>query len=117
MKKDFVIAGPLAALAGFGICIWISQTTGRQEAWDASLYYTSGIPMMSLVIFLLSFFFPKQSWRWTLFMVLGQSLSGLVPGSDWSLWPLALIFMTLFSLPQFGAGVLVSWLVSKFKKP
>lgn len=103
-----------AVLAGLGICLAIAAFTNRNEAWDSGLYYSVGIPLMCLVILALAFFFPHKPWRWTLAMAAGQLASALFNGSSLSLWPLALIFMTFVSIPQFCAGWLGAWLARRY---
>ena len=44
-------------IAGLAICLSITMISGRKEAWDASMYFTIGIPAMCLVIFVLAYFF------------------------------------------------------------
>ena len=56
----------LAFIAGLAICLFITLTSGRKEAWDAPAYFTIGIPLMCLVIFALSYWFPQRAWRWAL---------------------------------------------------
>ena len=41
----------ISFIAGLAICLFITVTSGRKEAWDAPAYFTIGIPMMCLVIF------------------------------------------------------------------
>jgi hypothetical protein len=99
-----------AALTGLGVCLAISLATGRKEAWDSSLYFSLGIPVMALVVFAISYAFPRSAWRWTIAMALGQSVAMLMSGNSLSLWPLSIIAMTICSLPQFAAGFAASWL-------
>lgn len=103
--KD-LIAYSLAVIAGVAVCLTIAAVAGRNEAWDADIYYSAGIPIMCLMIFVLAYFFPLKPWRWTIAMAVGQFLSALINGSSLSLWPLAMIFMAVISIPQFVAGYL-----------
>jgi hypothetical protein len=102
-----------AALSGLTVCLAISQASGRKEAWDSDLYFTIGMPVMVLAIFALSYFFPQRAWRWTLSMAIGQSIAMLLGGNSLSLWPLAIIAMLFFSLPQFAFGFAGSWLARR----
>ncbi|HEX5764810.1 MAG TPA: hypothetical protein VFY27_04530 [Woeseiaceae bacterium] len=97
-----------AALAGLVVCMAISVATGRREAWDAGSYYSAGIPIMVVLIFLIAWVFPDRPWRWTLAMAAGQSLSAFLQGSSLNLLPLAVIFMTVISIPQFVSGYLAA---------
>jgi hypothetical protein len=96
----------LSAIAGLAVCLTIASISNRNEAWDGDLYYSVGIPIMALIIFIISYLFPQKPWRWTLSMAAGQFMSALINGSSLSLWPLAIIFMTVISVPQFIAGYL-----------
>lgn len=42
-------------IAGLAICLLITKISGRKEAWDATEYFTIGIPAMGLVIFALGY--------------------------------------------------------------
>lgn len=102
-------------LGGLLVCLAIASLTNRNEAWDADLYYSTGIPVMCLIIFVLSFVFPEKPWRWTIAMAAGQFASALINGSSLSLWPLALIFMTVISIPQFVSGFLAAKLALRYR--
>jgi hypothetical protein len=93
-----------AVLAGLVTCMAVVLATGRREAWDAGAYYSVGIPVMVVVIFIIAWVFPERAWRWTLAMAVGQSLSAFLQGSSLSLFPIAIVFMTVVSVPQFVAG-------------
>jgi hypothetical protein len=89
-----------AALAGFATCLAITLATGKREAWDSSLYFILGIPLMCAVAFWLGYAFPKGAWRWALSMAVGQSVALALGGGSLSLWPLAIVAMTVLSVPQ-----------------
>ena len=57
-----------SALAGLLVCLAISYITGKREAFDSSLYFSAGLPLMCLLIFIISYFFPEKPWRWVLSM-------------------------------------------------
>jgi len=100
----------LAAGGGFAVCFAIAQATGRSEAWDAREYFSIGIPLMCLIVFGLSWFWPRHAWRWTLGMAAGQAAALVAGGNSLSLWPLATIAMTVVSVPQFASGQVAAWL-------
>lgn len=107
----------ISFIAGLAICLLISGTSGRREAWDAPEYFTIGIPVMCLVIFALAYFFPQRAWRWPLSMALGQSVAMVLGGGSASLWPLAIIAMTVVSLPQFIVAMVASGIAKKMVPP
>jgi hypothetical protein len=113
VSKATVLPLAIAALAGLLICLAISAITGKREAFDASLYFYAGIPLMCLVIFILGYHFPERPWRWTLAMAAGQALAIAIGGSSLSLWPLAIVAMAVLSIPQFLAGMIGSRLARK----
>jgi hypothetical protein len=95
-----------AALGGLMTCMTITLATGSREAWDAGAYYSAGIPIMVMLIFAIAWVFPERPWRWTLAMAAGQSISAFLQGSSLNLFPIAIIFMLVVSIPQFIAGYL-----------
>jgi hypothetical protein len=92
----------LSFVAGFATCLVITLASGRKEAWDSSLYFIAGIPLMCAAAFAIARHWPARPWRWALTMALGQSVAMALAGGSLSLWPLAIIAMTIVSLPQFG---------------
>ncbi|MBY0268443.1 MAG: hypothetical protein K2X06_01060 [Burkholderiales bacterium] len=104
-------------IAGLAICLFITVTSGRREAWDAPIYFSIGIPAMCVVIFVLAYFFPQRAWRWVLSMALGQSLAMVLGGGSASLWPLAIIAMTVVSIPQFIVAMIASSIAKKRAPP
>ena len=97
-----------ASLSGLITCMAISLAAGRREAWDAGAYYSIGIPVMVAIIFFIAWVFPERAWRWTLAMAVGQSLSAFLQGSSLNLFPIAIVFMTVVSVPQFIAGYIAA---------
>jgi|HigsolmetaAR201D_1030396.scaffolds.fasta_scaffold02947_8 hypothetical protein len=93
-----------SALCGLIVFIAITATTGKNEAWDDGIYYSVGIPFMCVAAFAIGYLFPIRSWRWAACMAGGQALGALLSGSSLNLLPLAMIFMTIISLPQFLAA-------------
>jgi hypothetical protein len=108
MSSRDSIAFALSATAGFAVCIAITLATGKKEAWDSGLYFTIGIPLMCVIAFGLGWKFPEKAWRWALGIALGQSVAMLLGGGSLSLWPLAIVAMTILSLPQCVAALLGS---------
>jgi hypothetical protein len=119
MSKPVNNAWPCAIsfVAGLAICLLITVTSGRKEAWDAPEYFTIGIPLMCLVIFAISCKFPQRAWRWALCMAIGQSVAMVLGGGSASLWPLAIIAMTVVSLPQLITALVASRIAKKSATP
>lgn len=114
---DNVLPYVISFIAGLAICLFIAVTSGRKEAWDAPIYFTIGIPAMCVVIFAISYKFPQRAWRWALSMAIGQSVAMVLGGGSASLWPLAIIAMTVVSLPQFIAAKVASGIAQKRMPP
>ena len=102
-----------AALSGLVVCLAITIATGRKEAWDSGFYFLVGIPVMCALIFGISYIFPRRAWRWTLSMALGQSIALALGGGSLSLWPLAIIAISVLSVPQFVTGFVASKLATR----
>ncbi|HEX5340270.1 MAG TPA: hypothetical protein VFX47_05270 [Gammaproteobacteria bacterium] len=102
-----------AALAGLVVCLIITVITGRKEAWDSAAYFSIGIPVMCLLIFVISYLFPVRIWRWVLCMAIGQSVAMLLGGGSLSLWPLSIIVLAILSIPQWLSGFVASKLVKR----
>lgn len=103
----------VSALAGLVVCLAIVMATGRSEAWDSPVYFSVGIPVMCLSVFAVSYLFPVRAWRWTVSMAFGQSVAMLLGGNSLSLWPLAIVAMTILSVPQLAAGFVASRLARR----
>lgn len=101
-----------SALAGLVVVGAIELLSRRNEAVDDPAYYRLGIPLMCVAIGFISYRFPHRTWRWTVSMAAGQAAALALGGSGLSLWPIALIFMTVYSLPQF----LVGWITGFIRR-
>jgi hypothetical protein len=112
-----VLPYAISFITGLAICLAITVISGRKEAWDAPIYFTIGIPAMCLVIFALSYWFPQRAWRWALSMAIGQSLAMVLGEGSASLWPLAIIAMTVVSLPQFITAMIAGRIAKKINPP
>lgn len=115
--NNHVLPYVISFIAGLAICLFITVTSGRKEAWDSPEYFTIGIPAMCLVIFALAYFFPNRAWRWALSMAIGQPVAMVLGGGSASLWPLAIIAMTVVSLPQFIVAMIASGIAKKRAPP
>ncbi len=94
--------------AGLLVGLALLAASGKKEIWDNAWYFPVGIPVMCLVIFGISYYVPKNAWRWTVTMALGQTASMFLAGGSMSLWPLSIVVMMVMSAPQFLTGFLAS---------
>jgi len=105
----------VSALGELAVCLVISQVTGKKEAFDSELYFSVGIPIMCVLIFALSYWFPEKPWRWTVSMAVGQSIAIASGGGSPTLWPLAMFAMAALSIPQLITGIVASKLANRNK--
>ncbi len=94
-----------AFAAGFIVASAIAFISGNPVAWASLTYFVLGWPVMCAMVYWLARKFPHNSWRWTMSMMLGQVFSSIFFGNA-SFVLQAMLFVTLLSAPQFGAGVL-----------
>ncbi|HSA87157.1 MAG TPA: hypothetical protein VLE46_13315 [Nitrospira sp.] len=99
MKKDlwlYVIALMIGALT------WgtISTISSRREAWDSSLYFSVGMPVICAMSAILGFIEPQKVWRWGLVPLVGQFLWMLCTQGPGNLLPLGIIVFGLLSVPS-----------------
>ncbi len=105
-KQTSLLPFALSGICGVIVCLVITFMTEAKVAWESSLYYWVGIPVMCLVIFTVSFFFPKEPLRWPLAMWGGQFVSVLFLGRSLALFPLVLVYLAVCSVPQICFGLL-----------
>lgn len=102
-----------AAAAGFVIATGVALASGQSAtsdvtvAWASPLYFVFAWPLMCLVIYVMARAYPVRAWRWTLSMMLGQVFSSIFFGAG-PMMPVAILFVTLLSVPQFYVGSLGS---------
>lgn len=90
----------IAAAAGFGMWVGVSQATGEIEAWDSLSYFVLGLPLLATVLLALGYLAPARSWRWAVAAALAQvvAMFWLQPGSG----PLVLLGLIFHGLMSFG---------------
>lgn len=99
----------LAGLAGALIYILIVNVGGSPVAWSTAAYYWLGWPLMCVVIWLITNKNPQRSWRWPVSMMLGQVFASILYGNG-AMIPIAVIFVTVLSIPQF---LIANWVSKK----
>lgn len=102
-----------SSLSGFVVCLGLTIAAGGQEAVDTAEYFPIGIPLMAVAILAISYLFPNRPWRWTVSMAAGQMTAMILTGSSLSLWPIAMVAMLIYSIPQFVAGFVGSRLARR----
>jgi len=84
-----------------GAILWLatSAISGRQEAWDSTLYWTVAYPMAIIVAGTLGYLSPERAWRWALALMLAQAVTLIIAASSFGLLPLGLIMFAALALP------------------
>jgi len=94
-----------AAIAGAVLWQVTAMISGRNEAWDSSLYWTVAYPLGLLVAGVLARLNPDRPWRWALVMMWAQPvMMALTSGSDFGLLPLGLILFGFLAIPPMGVA-------------
>lgn len=97
------VAGAFGAL----VYILIASVGQSPVAWSSVSYFILGWPILCVGIWLITRQFPQRSWRWPLSMMLGQVFASILYGNGATI-PIAMIYVTVLSLPQFAVAALVS---------
>lgn len=105
-------AAGAAALIGLLTCLGLTVFTGGDIAWDSSLYYIVGVPIMTFFAYVLGYSFPRGPWRWVVSMAVGQLCSVILVDDVMVLWWLTAGYVLMASIPQFVAayvGSNIAW--------
>lgn len=104
-----VVAGAAGFIVATGVALASGQSLASEVtvAWASPLYFVVGWPLMCLVIYVMARAYPVRAWRWTLSMMLGQVFSSIFFGAG-AMVPVAMVYVTLLSVPQFYVGSLAS---------
>ncbi|MBI3530771.1 MAG: hypothetical protein HY067_22730 [Betaproteobacteria bacterium] len=103
----------IAFLAGALVWIVVSKVSGRQEAWDSSLYFSVGYPVLCLLSLAMGYFAPAQSWRWGIVPFAGQFAWLLLSQGPGNLLPLGIIAFAMVSVPAIVAAKVGAYFGSK----
>jgi hypothetical protein len=99
-----------ALLLGASVWLMIVFLSGRREAWDSSLYFSMGMPLVCVGSLVLAMFEPAHSWRWGVIPFAGQFISMLMSEGVGNLLPLGIIAFAIFSLPAIVAAKIGAFL-------
>lgn len=90
-----------AALGG-GALLWLvtMAASGRSEAWDSPLYWSTAYPLCIALAALLGYVAPERPWRWAFAVMLVQPVVMVfTSGGSLGLLPLGLILFGVLALP------------------
>ncbi|GGG50891.1 hypothetical protein GCM10011403_05040 [Pseudohongiella nitratireducens] len=96
LQMRFHLMAGVVGLAGY---ILVASLANVSVAWATPWYYLLGWPLFCLGTAWLTQQCPERSWRWPLSMMLGQVFASILYGN--TLFPVAMIFVTVLSIPQF----------------
>lgn len=106
-----------ALILGMTVWIAVSALSGRREAWDSSLYFSAGMPIICGGSMALAFFEPARFWRWGVVPFAGQFVWMLVSQGPGNLLPLGIVAFGIFSLPAVLAARAGAFLARKWAAP
>ena len=93
-----------------GAILWLvtRAVSGRNEAWDSSLYWTAAYPFTIVLAGILGYSAPSKPWRWALAVMLVQAVVLAITASGFGLLPLGLIMFAILALPPIGAALIMA---------
>jgi len=95
-----MMATVLAAVTGITLELGVQALTGRREAWDSELFWTTGLPVALLASLAIGVFSTGRGWLGAAAVVPAQVVTMLVrSGELGGLLPLALVLSAILSAP------------------
>jgi hypothetical protein len=90
---------------GVALEVGVTLASGRREAWDAGVYWTTGLPLAALGAAAIGYLSRGRAWLATVLIVPAQVASMMYRGGGaGSLWPLTLAVSFILSLPFVGVA-------------
>jgi hypothetical protein len=97
----------IAIVVGVALELGVGLLTGRREAWDSGAYWTVGLPFAAVAALAIGCLSRRRNWFWAILIVPAQATTMMVKSGEVSgLWPLAMVFAAVLSLPF----VAVAWI-------
>jgi hypothetical protein len=98
MGTKFAFVVPV--LSGALVWIVVGLISGRPDAWDSSAYWLLGYPMLIGLSWLFGSLIPQATWRWGIYIMLGQLLAGIATArGSLNLLPLSLALLAILAIP------------------
>lgn len=99
----------VAAIAGAVLWVVAAKVSGRREAWDADIYWTTAYPIGIVVSAAAAFLWPsRRAWQFGLTLMLAQAVTLAVTARSFGLLPLGMILFGVLSIPLMATAALVS---------
>ena len=90
----------IAIATGVALELGIHALSGRQEAWDSSLYWIAGLPIAGAVAVVQGALARRRDWLWAFAIVPSQITTMMVRSGEISiLWPLTVAAGVVLSAP------------------
>ena len=102
----------LSAATGVLLEVGVYLVSGRREAWDSPVFWTTGLPVAALIALVIGYVAAGTDWLWTAIIAPSQVLTMMVRNGEFgSLWPLTLVLSIILSAPF----VAVAFIGSRFR--
>ena len=115
-KTKTGLARPYGIAAATSIVLWwlIVLFDGVPDAWDADVYFPYVYLLQIVICITLGWIFHHHAWSYGIILCYAQLVPMLIPPDDLDLLPLAVILLTLLSIPMVITGGLTSWIRRRF---
>jgi hypothetical protein len=95
----------ISVAAGVLLELGVQALSGRREAWDSGLYWSTGLPLAATAALLLGFLARGSAWRWAILIVPSHVTTMMVRSGEMSgLWPLMMILAAILGVPFLAAA-------------
>jgi hypothetical protein len=112
LSRRFAIA--IAVLTGATLELGVALFTGRYEAWDSSVYWTVGLPIVLVASCAIGYFAGRRDWFWVALIIPSQVSTMLIRnGEVGGLWPLMIALSAVLGAPFLVAAFITSRLRPK----
>ncbi len=105
----YAVAIGSASALWLGIC----AATGEREAWDSSVYFTFGVPALTIVSAALGFFLVHHPWRWAPIMVVTQFTVMVISEGLGVFFVAGILFLLGLAIPAHLAAHLGSFIARR----
>jgi hypothetical protein len=95
----------IAIIGGAALWLVTRAVSGRNEAWDSSLYWSAAYPLAIGLSAMLGYLAPTHPWRWALAVMLVQAVVLAATAAGFGLLPLGLILFAILALPPIAAAM------------
>jgi len=94
----------ISVAIGMALEVGVALASGRREAWDAGVYWTTGLPLAVIGAAAVGYLSRGRAWMSTALIVPAQVATMMYRGGAGGLWPLALALSFVLSLPFVGVA-------------